>query len=61
MIQWRCDQCGHVQDEQLPFEVEQRTDETDEDGETIVMVFHLCSAQCLSNLSMGLTLDFEAD
>lgn len=60
-VLYRCDQCGFVQDEPLAFRLEQITDEVDDDGDPIMVLFHLCSAQCLANLSTGLALDFEAD
>lgn len=58
---YRCDQCDYVQEERLAFRVEQITDEEDDDGDPIMVLYHLCSAECLSNLSTGLTLDTEAD
>lgn len=58
MLAWRCDQCGYQQETPLPFEVTQITDDTDDDGIALVEVLHLCSAQCLSDFAMGLSLDF---
>lgn len=60
-VLYQCDQCEYTQPDPLSFRLEQITDETDDDGDPIIMVFYLCSAQCLSNLAMGLTLDFEGD
>ena len=53
-----CDECQYTQPEPLPFAVKQITDETDDDGYTIVLTLHLCSAACLCNFAMGLTLDY---
>jgi len=54
----RCDQCGYHQDTPLPFEVAQQTQDLDEDGDPITLIYDLCSAQCLSDFAMGLSLDF---
>jgi hypothetical protein len=57
-----CDQlCGYQQETPLAFQVVQRTDDLDDDGNPELVELHLCSAQCLSNYAMGLTLDFETD
>lgn len=55
------DQCGYSQPTPLPFEVRQRTDEVDDDGETVTLVFDLCGGECLTNLAMGLSLDFPEE
>lgn len=56
-----CDQCGYSQPSSLSFEVVQYVDEEDDTGTQVTVELHLCSAQCLSNYAMGLTLDFEND
>lgn len=53
-----CDQCGYQQETPLPFEVVQHIDELDDDGEQMTETLDLCSAQCLSDFAMGLSLDF---
>lgn len=58
---WKCDECGHIQESPLPFAVKQITDETDDDDFPIVVALHLCSAGCLCNFAMGLTLDYPDD
>ena len=61
MVLFVCDQlCGYQQETPLAFTVLQYTDE-EEDGAQVTVELHLCSAQCLSNYAMGLTLDFEND
>lgn len=57
-LAWICDQCGHQQEEWLPFKLYQVTDEFDDDDESIVLTLYLCSAKCLADYAMGLTLDF---
>lgn len=53
-----CDQCSYSQPTPLPFEVTQRLDEFDDDGNQLAQTLDLCSAQCLSDFAMGLSLDF---
>ncbi len=55
-----CDQCDTRQD-MATFEVCQLTDELDEDGDQITVLLHLCSAQCLADFAMGMTLDFPEE
>ena len=54
----RCDQCGYSQETDLPFEVRQITQELDDDEQPIGVAYDLCSAQCLADLAMGLSLDY---
>lgn len=60
-IPFHCDACDYRQASALPFEVIQITDETDDDGDQVIEVLHLCSAQCLSDFAMGLSLDFPEE
>ena len=53
-----CDGCAYQQETPLPFQVTQRLDELDDDGAQVEVVFDMCSAQCLSDFAMGLSLDF---
>lgn len=55
------DACTYQQETLLPFQVVQRLDETDDDGDPIEVVFDLCSGECLSNVAMGLSLDFPEE
>jgi DsbC/DsbD-like thiol-disulfide interchange protein len=57
----RCDQCGYSQETSLPFDVRQATAELDDNDETVTVTYDLCSAQCLADLAMGLSLDFPDD
>ena len=57
----QCDQCNYQQPTPLPFTVTQITDELDDDGEPVTITLDLCTAQCLSDLAMGLSLDFPDD
>jgi hypothetical protein len=45
----------------LTFRVRQAVDELDDDGDPVVVVLDICSAGCLSDFAMGLTLDFPED
>jgi len=54
----RCDGCGYAQETGLPFEVLQQTQEVDADDAPVTVTYDLCSAQCLADLAMGLSLDF---
>ena len=47
-----------MQDCPLPFTVAQITREENDDGDVLEVTLHLCSAQCLSDFAMGLSLDF---
>jgi hypothetical protein len=58
---YMCDQCEGTQTEPMSFALQQITDDLDDDGNPETVELHLCSAQCLSNYAMGLTLDFETD
>jgi len=57
---FQCDagECLYQQETPLPFAVTQITRELDDNGEPITVAYDLCSAQCLSDLAMGLSLDF---
>ena len=57
----RCDQCGYSQETDLPFDVRQVTAEVDDDDAPVTVTYDLCSAQCLADLAMGLSLDFPDD
>ena len=57
----RCDQCAYSQETDLPFELAQQTQELDDDGNPTVVTYDLCSAQCLADLAMGLSLDYPDD
>lgn len=52
------DGCTYSQETPLPFELRQRLDEVDDDGNQLEVVFDLCGGECLSNLATGLALDF---
>lgn len=54
----QCDQCLYQQPDPLPFVVTQAVDELDDEGNQVVVTLDLCSAQCLSDFAMGLSLDF---
>jgi hypothetical protein len=54
----RCDQCGYSQETPLPFDVHQVTLELDFNDDPVTVTYDLCSAQCLADLAMGLSLDF---
>jgi len=54
----RCDHCGYAQETDLPFDVRQITQELDDNDDPVTVTYDLCSAQCLADLAMGLSLDF---
>ena len=54
----RCDHCGYSQETALPFDVRQITQELDDNDDPVAVTYDLCSAQCLADLAMGLSLDF---
>lgn len=56
-----CDQCEDTDTDPMTFALRQICDETDDNGDTVTLYLHLCSATCLANYAMSLTLDFPDD
>ena len=60
-VAYVCDQCAYQQETPLPFQVAQQTRDLDDEGDPVCLEFDLCSAQCLCDFAMGLSLDFPEE